>query len=867
TKVLATKDGRVWVGSSAGMSVLEGGRMRPVWQSERDADPHTRYVTSMTAWKQDTIALGTLGGLVLYNTRDGGFRRLFDTGGLPITITRLHVDTRGRLWLGTWSHGCIVMDSCGRICESLKPERPSAGKTVNIVTGFAETGSKGATRLWVGTENGIYEVADGKVTTTIPMASGEVVTSLTADNDQYVWAGGNTIYRFFAGRSDFGVFASPITGFVTGIQPVKFNHQPAIAFLTWYVPGGLTVTNPEGTRILYKRTCTDKSDAANVAGLATDSLGRIWLSTLGGMEILDGHFQPLRHGDSCFKGPDRLVTERTDGVLIHHDTAWIAYYRRGLSLYDMHFHLLHTFAKDDGSGLVDDLVNRIFADHEGRVWLGGDNRLYGYDAAAERFRAYNGNPDGSPFHVSDIAQLPGGDLVLATTTGLFRFNPSTGACSRVRSPLLRDNVVEAAAVDAGGDIWFINRENLIYYQVRTGHFTLFGSEDGMDIRDNLNFLRSPDGEHFYLNGNNHTFTFNRSSRRSSVSPMPLYFHSIQVNDSALPRSAALSTLQLDHAHNRITLEFGAINYIKPEQTLYGYMLTGVDNKWVYSNRNYASYANLSPGSYVFKLRAQNYAGIWSDAISLPVTILPPYWATWWFRALSMVLIGAVVFFSVRYVAQRNLRERILRLQQEQAVEKERNRIARDMHDDLGSGLTKIAILSEVTKAQLAAPGAAVTNLDVISNTSRELVDNLQDIVWVLNPRNDSLSSLLMYIKDYAAGFFEPAGIVCSVDCDQVEGNIPLSEEKRRNIFLSVKESCNNVLKYAGCTEVSIRVRIGPASVVIEITDNGAGFDPGQVGQFSNGLRNMRNRMEQIGSRFRVISAVGEGTKVRMEVMI
>ncbi len=867
-KMAVTRDGRVWAGSSEGVSVLEGDRFRGAWNGGASATSHQRYVASMAEWRGDTMAVGTFDGLVLFSLRDGGYRRILE----GTTSTQVRVDGRSRLWLGTWARGYFIFDSSGQGYKTAAPEKPVAGKTMNIVTGFAET--KG--RYWVGTPEGVYQVNDAGPS--FSKVSDEAVSGITADNDQYVWVAGMAVVRYSTGQSDFSSFPAGIRGYVTGLQGVRYDGQPAVAIHTWYVPGGLVVTNPEGTKTYYRRIAS--GDAANVAGFAEDSQGRIWLSTFAGIEILDRHFRRIggkaggegwegegRRGDSLFKGPDQLVTVRTDGILIHRDTAWIAYYRRGLSLYDMRFHRLRTFSKNDGSGLIDDLYNKLFADREGRVWLGGDNRLYEYDTKASRFKAFNLNSDGSPCSVNDIAQLPGGDLMVATASGLYRFNPATGLATRVRSPLLRDNVIESIAVDAVGDVWFVNREHLIYYQMSTGHFTSFGSEDGMDIHDDLNFLGTPDGEHFYLNGHDKIFTFNRGNPHPLAGPMPVYFHSVQVNDSTLSRSSMLSPLELDHTQDRITVEFGAVNYIKPEQNIYSYMLTDVDDKWVYSNRNYASYANLSPGKYVLNLRAQNYAGVWSGIISLPVTIRPPYWATWWFRALSGVFILATIFFSVRYVVQRNLQERILNLQREQAVEKERNRIARDMHDDLGSGLTKIAILSEVTKAQLAVPGAAVNNLDVISNASRELVDSLQDIVWVLNPRNDSLASLCLYIREYASGFFEPAGIVCTVDCGPIERNIPLSEEKRRNIFFSVKESCNNVLKYAECSAVAIRVQIDENSLVIDVSDNGKGFDTGQVGLLSNGLRNMRNRMEQIGAGFGVDSSLGKGTRIRLEVPV
>src|SRR5438477_8110295 len=146
---------------------------------------------------------------------------------------------------------------------------------------------------------------------------------------------------------------------------------------------------------------------------------------------------------------------------------------------------------------------------------------------------------------------------------------------------------------------------------------------------------------------------------------------------------------------------------------------------------------------------------------------------------------------VRYISQRNLKDRLLRLEKEQAVEKERNRISRDIHDDLGSGLTKIAIMSEVVKKQIHEPEKARQQLENISQSSRELVDNLQDIIWVLNPKNDTLESLASYIREYSLKFFEPFGIEVQFNYPEKFPEVKLSEETRRNIFLVVKESFNN----------------------------------------------------------------------------
>jgi signal transduction histidine kinase len=205
----------------------------------------------------------------------------------------------------------------------------------------------------------------------------------------------------------------------------------------------------------------------------------------------------------------------------------------------------------------------------------------------------------------------------------------------------------------------------------------------------------------------------------------------------------------------------------------------------------------------------------------------------------------------------------LRLEKNETILKtrmeERNRIARDMHDDLGSGLTKIAILSEVAKTMLWHPEKAKAQLESISQSSRDLVDSLQDSIWVLNPKNDSLENLAAYLREYALNFFESSDIIVQIDFPEEFGGVKLTEAERRNLFLVLKESFNNIAKHALCHKVNIRIqKTGPAHQ-FTIKDDGKGFDIDSTRPFGNGLQNMKNRMEQIGGTYHLESSPGKGT--------
>jgi len=872
-KIYIDPEDRVWAIGSRGLDYLDTRQNKFIkaWQYGVKNKLGVGYVNCITEWKKDSLVLGTFDGAIFISKKDFGFRRVMAGGN--IAVIRSLVDKYNNLWLGTWGLGCIVYDSDLRNKTNVAFEPAIPGDVANVITGIIHTSYDHNNLVWLSTLRGVYKLTgfNGSLVS-LEKTSKTIVapiysSGIMADDDQYIWEAGNIVSRFFAGNSFFKPVALDYSGSVQDICPLKLNGEKSIAYLSWYAPSGLVITDAGGKKVLYRQPPQNNQDLANVGAIAQDKYNRLWLSTLGGVRVLDQHFKEVYNSDKVSLAKDKLQGSKTNFLLIKNDTVWVVCYKRGIDLYNLDFHKIKSFKADDGSGLMDDYVQRVYADRRGRIWLCGNNKLYVYAPAAGKFRSFNFNRDGTSFAVNDMTELPNGELVIASDAGLYRLNPDNFSCNRVSNPLMDNGHVMAVTVDNRGDIWFINDEHLVNYQVKNNHFTLFGHEDGLNTATQMQWLSVIDKKNFYLAAGPQIVTFAPGGLARRSHPVKLYFHDVGVNDSTLARSTFNNGLKLNYDENRLNIGFGAINYIKPEQNLYAYQLTGVDDHWVYTSHSFISYANLAPGSYTFKLKAASYAGVWSAPISMKVVVYPPFWATWWFRTLSFLLVGSVLLVAIRYVLQRNLREKILKLEKEQAVEKERNRIARDMHDDLGSGLTKIAILSEVAKTQMASPLHASANLDVISAASRELVDNLQDIIWVLNPRNDSLNSLVLYIKEYAEGFFEPAGMQYEFVQEGTGNRITLSEEQRRNIFLAVKESCNNILKHANCTRASISLKLRHNMLTICIKDNGAGFDMKEVGVFSNGLQNIRNRMDQISASCQIVSAKNEGTGITLSIPV
>jgi signal transduction histidine kinase len=326
-------------------------------------------------------------------------------------------------------------------------------------------------------------------------------------------------------------------------------------------------------------------------------------------------------------------------------------------------------------------------------------------------------------------------------------------------------------------------------------------------------------------------------------------------------------IRVPPGRGELEFAFTVLNFRAPERCHLKYKLEGVDQDWIDAgSRRTAHYNNIYPGGYRFRVIASNKDGIWNDAgASLDLLLLPHIWQTWWFRGLSGVLIVGMAGGTGRYVTKKRLRRRVELLEQRQAVEKERRRIAKDMHDQLGASLTQVGLLGELARRDADKPDRAKTHASRICELAREQAQTLDEIVWTIEPKNDLLNKLAAYIAVYAEQFFKAAAIRCRLDIPPGLPPQPLSAELRHNLFLAVKEGLNNIAKHAGASEVHIRVSLKDSQLEIGIEDNGAGFAVRGVDGLGNGLSNMKHRIEEIGGTFILNSEPAKGTRLGFKV--
>jgi two-component sensor histidine kinase len=329
-------------------------------------------------------------------------------------------------------------------------------------------------------------------------------------------------------------------------------------------------------------------------------------------------------------------------------------------------------------------------------------------------------------------------------------------------------------------------------------------------------------------------------------------------DLPLPETGAreVAPLELASTRNNIMIQFVGLNYQGEKSLSYQYRLEGVDENWSAPTfKREVNYASLAPGRYRFLVRAVNSQGVANEIpASLSFTILPPIWQRWWFLMLVATLLGLVVYRLYRY--------RVMHLLE---VERVRTRIASDLHDDIGSNLTRIAILSEVAHSRLNGEGTELEKpLTAIARISRESVASMSDIVWAINPKRDSLHELVQRMRRFAGEIFTDGKIEWDFRAPADGNNIRLGADVRRDLFLIFKESLNNTARHSSCTRVVIDFRLEGPCLILKVSDDGQGFDV-TAATDGQGLASMQRRARNLHGDFNFQSQPGHGTEITLKI--
>ena len=417
---------------------------------------------------------------------------------------------------------------------------------------------------------------------------------------------------------------------------------------------------------------------------------------------------------------------------------------------------------------------------------------------------------------------------------------------------LPGNTVWDIAVDTNGACWIATMHGLSRMEKLMNDQWLL-SDEGKKRQLYQATLLFADKENNIWVASHPGIVATRNDPAISKEPFSVLVTSVMINGKNLSSDQTNSIKQLKHTDDNISIEFSANTYSQEESVLYSYRLHDNDEWTTPAATHQVNYSALRPGKYEFSVKAVNPDGQWSsNEAGFAFEIMPPFWQRSWFIALVILAIAAGLYTLYRY--------RVNRIKE---LFEMRNVIASDLHDEIGSTLTSINILSKVSHTHLQNDQAKASSLlRKVIDQSQQIQENMSDIVWSIRPDNDKMENIILRMHEYLNHTLEPKNIQVDFTADDKIVKESLTMQQRRDFFLIFKEAVNNIAKYAGCSKVEIRLSVEGEKIRLSIRDDGKGFDTGKISS-SNGLRNMQHRAILLKGGIEIRSAAGKGTSVEL----
>lgn len=506
----------------------------------------------------------------------------------------------------------------------------------------------------------------------------------------------------------------------------------------------------------------------------------------------------------------------------------------------------------------------FFFDNENKLYI--DNNIENilvFDSTHNNF-IKKIDLDGGLLSLYDL----GKKLLLTNYNGLFEIDKSDYSHKQIidkENKLLQQ--IYGVLVDKNGYYWLSTNNGLYSYDPKTNHAHQFKNKDGLQGQEfnTMSYFENSNGE-FMFGGENGINIFDPLKVKLSDKQAPIDFYNYKINDEDSQEFGVANYVDevvLDYDNNTISFEFVGIDFEDPNSVNLKYFMKGKDKHWVEldENKGFARYSNLPPGNYTFNMLASNADEVWADQPKqVKIKVLPPWWKTWWFRLLALLSISSMVYLVFIFYYKRKIHEKDLQLREQnliiskqQALEAERTRIASEMHDDLGGALTTIRFLSQKILRNIKNE-ANRSSINKIVRNSQELVTNMSEIIWAMNAGYDTLDSLLAYTRRYAFEYLGEHNLELKFSTKGKIEKHKLSGEKRRNIYLVIKEALHNVVKHADASVVKITFEVND-HLHIYIKDNGKEF-PNEKNLLGNGIKNMKNRIEKLNGEIQFTSKNG-----------
>ena len=592
--------------------------------------------------------------------------------------------------------------------------------------------------------------------------------------------------------------------------------------------------------------------------LATDGLGRMWAATDMGIYVIDSLGRIVaRYADQIATASFISVTK--DTIILSTDKRLFYF----LPATTPSVSRVHPYP-----------FIREYLALNGKNWIGTPFGLYltnkGLENNEKLVLTVQNQLSGKP--VFDLLFL---DNIIwaATENGIDRYSiqgQKMPALQFINE--LENEVVYTIHSDSDNRLWFSSNKGIgciPAFRDRIIWFNLRNNLQSLEFNNNAS-LRSPEGM-LYFGGINGVNGINPQNFNPIMPGPDVQLISLYISDTAFSNGITPENTEVDINWKSPTIsgKVFTTNYRNSGMQLFSFFLEGYDQQWSIASANAAfSYRNLPHGQYRLLVICTDDQKNQSVAkCLLTISIKPPFWKTWWFIVAFGIITIAVSVIIARKVQGYRYKNKLRELERLNAIDKERLRISKDMHDEVGASLTRISILSQLASDQKNDTEKSRKLIVQINEIAGGVVDEMSQIIWAMNPKNDSLDSFASYFRQYASGYLESAEIDGTFVFPDTIPSTPMSSEMRRNVFLTTKEALHNTVKHASATHAEIRLDLAGNQLLIKIKDNGKGFEIEKRVGTGNGLLNMQKRIEELGGSYSILSEPGKGTEIVLSVRI
>ena len=838
----------------------------------------------------DTVLwLGTWQGLFRYEPSTGELSHFVHTEGVPGSlggnlVFDLALDGAGNLWVATADGGVSMRapQSDSFLVFTHHRRQPNSLSSNRTMCVFVDDFS----RVWVGTVDAgvnLYDPVTGTFHclhhhSALPNSLGSgAIMCIFQDTNGGLWFGTSSsgVSRLDPRRQAFRQFTHRTE------DPTSLSHNTVLAVLEdragglWIGTdgGGLNYRPPGKEEFTHFLQHPGSMGSNSITALYEDREGRIWVGTDPGVRRRMGAIL-IYHPETGTLEPFRQIPITFGGVACFYQdrsgVVWIGTVANGLYGYHPESGQVEVFQhrREDSGTISGNAIFSITEDRQGNLWIGtyhaGLNRLNRKTGTITRFRA---NPKDTTCLSNNTVWClyadDSGNVWIGTWGGGLNEFLSASGCFRRYTVAdgLPGNIINSIVPDAAGNLWLGTNQGICRFNPGTGEVRNFDYSDGLTGNE-FNpgaACRGSDGT-LYFGGNEGLTAFHpRRIRRNRHVP-PVVLTGFRVFDRPLKLKQSIGTVRevsLSYRQNFFTIGFAALDFTAPEKNCYAYRLEGVDPEWVQAgHRRTASYTNIAPGTYVFKVKGSNNDGIWNQhPVTLTIHITPPFWQTGWFRLLALSGLVALLVLLHRYRLHRLLE-----------VERTRLRIARDLHDDISGTLTGIVYFTDALEKELVhRKSPAIRHLlGLLRESSASVQEAMGEIIWSINPENDRWELFLPRIRRFTSELCESKGIRYRIDIPENPPARPLEMSHRRHLWLVVKEMVVNAVKHSRCSELQIRIWFDAGHLHVTVADDGCGFDV-QHTSGGNGLHNITNRVKQLNGTVHLNTGRGKGTRWELTI--